>query len=123
MEATEVAKKVVDLIQAGAEQVGQTAKEAWPHIVHFTYAKAITGLVLCGVWTTIFLLCLSVWIYLSTREEKFLREHDEVIGFLFVSSGLVGLFSFVGAIISLAENLPNVLEPVGATIMDLVKRL
>ena len=119
-EAVEIAKKVVDLLAKGAEHVGQTAEQAFPYVVRYEWAQAVTGV---GVGVALISLAIAAacgFRYSHKKRESKPRNErsDGEVLFLWGAAAVIG--GVVGFVL-VGVNMPTVIEPTGSTIMAILR--
>lgn len=121
-ETAAVANKVLALLEKSAAQVGQTATTAFPYVVKYEWAEAITGLGVGVVFAAIALG--AVWGFRSSLKKR----TDRIAQNKYVGAGDVlfvwGIVIAVTTMLSLTfigANLPTMIEPTGATIEHLLR--
>jgi len=121
-ETVALANKVLELLEKSATQVGQTATTAFPYVVKYEWAQALTGV---GVGVVFIFVALgSVWGFMkSLKKRRVLQASNRYAGdgeVLVVWGGLIVVTSLF-ALATIGCNLPTLIEPTGATIESILK--
>ena len=121
-ETVALANKVIDLLAKGADQVGQTASQAFPLVVRYQWAQAVTGVGLGLVFLSVAVAC-GFGFRRSLNKKaalndagKYGGDGEVLVAWLF-AVGVTALCAFA----FLGTNIPVVIEPTGATIDHLLK--
>jgi len=119
-ETAALANKVVDLLDKAAAQVGQTATTAFPYIVRYEWASALTA---TGVGTAFLVLSVAAMFgyHNSDKKRKAKDQYHRGDGeILFVWGAIIAASLLIGAL-TIGFNVPTLIEPTGATIHGLLK--
>lgn len=121
-ETVALANKVIDLLAKGADQVGQTASQAFPLVVRYQWAEAVTGVGMGLVLLAISVACGFGFLRSFKKKAalnaagKYGGDGEVLVAWMFA----VGLTALC-ALAFLGTNIPVVIEPTGATIDHLLK--
>ena len=123
-ETVSLANKVIDLLAKGADQVGQTASQAFPLLVQYQWAQAVTGVGIGLMFLAVAVACGFGFIRSLKKKTamndagKYYRDGEVLVGWVFaVVVTALCAFAFLGF------NIPVVIEPTGATIDQLLKKV
>lgn len=120
-ETVALANKVLDLLEKGAKEVGQTASTAFPYVVRYEWAQALSGVGIGVVFLGVSIA--SVFGFLrSDKKRNALRlagrsGGEEVL----VVWALVIAVTALISVAFLSVNIPVLIEPTGHTIEQLLR--
>ena len=123
--------KVLGVLQALGNEIGETVDYAWPELVKYTFAEGLTPLILYG-FALLFTGGLMVYFWVRfTRWQREIRDGDrrpsdgEEVGYWlpWVVCAVIFLIAFPVSVNAFHHNLPKVLAPEGATVMKVIDRL
>jgi len=122
-ETVALANKVLDLLEKGATQVGQTASTAFPLIVRFEWAQALTGLGVGLVFLAISIASIFGFLRSNKKREvaKAAGKYCGDEGVLVVWS-ILAIVTFIISMAFVGINVPTVIEPTGHTIEYLLRK-
>lgn len=121
-ETIALANKVVDLLAKGAEQVGQSASQAFPYVVRYEWAQALTWVSVGVVFLSISVAMVIGFCY-SHKKDQAKESHKRSDGEVFVAWAALALVSLAISCGLIGQNLPTVIEPTGSTIMSILKHV
>lgn len=121
-QTAQIATKVFELLEKGATKVGETASTAFPYVVRYEWAQAVTGLSI-GLTFLIVAVC-GVWGF--SRSAKKLAEIRAVNSYhddsdILVAWGAVIVIATMLSVTFVGINLATVIEPTGATIESILR--
>ena len=113
----EVAKQALDLMRELAGAVGGTTEQLWPQVVKLVWAQSVTwvvvGIVGAIATGTVAWKCIS----------KMLRHDDDHDDPVVTLGGVFCSIAFVALLGCISVNLPGVIAPEGAAVMEMMGKL
>lgn len=119
---TAIANKVLELLEQGASKVGETASTAFPYVVRYEWAQALTGLSI-GLFFLVAALC-GVWGFsVSAKKNVALKAANQYYDGSDVLMGwaVITFLATILAMTCIGFNLATVIEPTGATIERILR--
>lgn len=104
-------KLIFEFVVQMATKLGYAANQAWPMMVQYTWALGISKIA-CGVLVGLFGYGVGYW---GMRHTSDTAEYGLGV--------CVGVFTVLFGIIFACANIPDVLAPEGATIMNMVQTM
>jgi hypothetical protein len=124
----DIPARVFDFLDAIAKKTGTTAEYVWPELVKYTYAEALSGLILILFFFG--LSCLLSFVFVkraSTKLAAIKNDFTDGDAFLYLGpcilSAIMLLFSSIALATSFSRYLSRVIAPEGATIYQVLESL
>lgn len=112
---------LVEAIKQGADGMMQKANEAFPYLVHYTWAQATANIIMGSMMLSIGAFAMNAWLNALKEPPKSKYDFGEREARIAIAMVLTAV-GFITGTIAVWANLAEFIEPTGATIHYLTRR-